>query len=162
MIQEDDVIGGTVAQSYGLSSAQTGVHLNPIAAKNALSHHKIHFLVVHGQSPDTHADEGFPPCGLVLCKAPLSCFPVQQICHGKRREGFMYDQQPAFEAEIVFPLRNHNDPDGVCQILIIGRVFQIFRLGDEYMGQLVAALHFEQTIKVMHLVTFYAKPMHQA
>ena len=73
----------------------------------------------------------------------------------------MYDQQPAFAVQVKLPLCDDNDPEGLCQVLVIRWVLRIFRLRDEYMGQMVAALHSDQTLKIMHLVPFYTKSLHQ-
>ena len=74
----------------------------------------------------------------------------------------MHNRKPASPAQVKLSLRDYNDPDGFRQFLIIRRVLLIFRLDDEYMGQLMAALYSEKALKIMYLVASRAKPQHQA
>ena len=51
MIQKDNVIrrnAGTACD--GLSSAETGIHLDSVAAQNPFRHNQIHFFVIHSQN----------------------------------------------------------------------------------------------------------------
>ena len=161
MVQEDDVVGGAAALGHRLPSIQAGVHLNPIATQNALGDYKIHLLVVNRQRPDANTGKGLPPCGLVLGEAPFSHLSVEQICHREGGKGLVDDKQTASAVQDKLSVRNHNNPDRLGQLLIIGPVLLIFRLGDKHMGQGMAALQLEEALKIVGLIPLNIKSLHQ-
>ena len=163
MVQEDDVIGpaAALALAHRLPAAQAGVHLNSVAPQHALGHHQIHFLIVHSQGPDAYAGKGLPSRSLVLRKPALPVLPVEQVCHREGGKGLMYDQQLAGAGRNKLLFRDHNDTVGAGQILIVVRVLLIHRLGDENMGQAVAALQFEQALEIMGRIALDSKPHYQ-
>ena len=73
----------------------------------------------------------------------------------------MYHQQPAFVIQGKLPLCNHDDPERPCQVLVVGAVFLVFRLGDEHVGQGLTALQLLQALEIVGLVAPDAKPYHQ-
>ena len=72
----------------------------------------------------------------------------------------MYNKQPAFFAQSEISFRNHDDTERIRQFLVIFPVLIIFRLGNEYMCQLVAALQFEQSLKIMRLISLDSKSVY--
>ena len=161
MIQEDDVVGNTVALRHRLSTAQTGVHINSIASQHALSHHQVHLLIVHRQRPHTRAGERFPSRGLGLREAARTQLSVQQVRNGEGRKRFMYHKQFALAVQIKLLFRDHNDPESVRHFFIICRVLNIFRLSNKNMGQMMAVLQLQQSLEVVGLISLDAKPFHQ-
>ncbi len=73
----------------------------------------------------------------------------------------MHNQKPASLLQVKLSLRNHNNAEGLRQLLVIRRVLLILRLDNEHMGEFMAAPHFKQALKIMYLVSLYAKPHHQ-
>ena len=161
MIQEDDIVGCSFAQSHCLPAAQAGVHFNPIASQNTLGHHKIHLLIVHRQRTHTRAGKRFPTCGLGLRKAPRPQLSVQQVRNGEGGKRLMYHRQFALAVQIKFLFRNHNDLKSVRLLFIICRVLHIFRLSNKNMGNPMAVLQLEQSIEIVSLIPLDAKSLHQ-
>ena len=72
----------------------------------------------------------------------------------------MDNQQPAVAGQHKFLLGNHHHPEGFRKFFIIRTVFFVFILRDKYVGQGMAALELEQTLKIMGLIALDAKPFH--
>ncbi len=161
MIQKDDVIGCGSALGDGLFSAQAGIYLDPIVSQNSLCDHEVHLFIIHRQGSDSNAGKGLPARSLVLREPAFPHLAVQQIRHGKGGKRLMYHKQTAFSAQREIPLCDHDNTERIRQLLVILPVLIILRLGNEHMGQLVAAPQFEQSLKIMRLVSLDAKPMHQ-
>ena len=73
----------------------------------------------------------------------------------------MYDEQPAVAGQGELPLRDEDHADGGRQVLIVGPVLLIPALGDEHVGERIAALELEETLEVMGLIPPDAQPLHQ-
>ena len=161
MIQEHNVIGNAVAQRHRAPAAEAGIHHDPIAAQNALCHHQVHFLIVHHQCPNAGTGEGLPARGLGLREAPGPQLPVEQVGHGQGREGLVDQEQVALAVQHKLFFRDHDNLERHRQLLVIRPVFLVFRLGDEHVGQLVVPLQFEQSLKIVGLVSRDAQSLHQ-
>ena len=160
MIQEHDIISRGSTPLQGLPAAKAGIHLNPVAAQHTFGNHQVHLLVIHRQNLDSRAGEGLAACGLGFLEPIGFLLPVKQVHHGKSGERLADHPEPAVPAQNKITLRNHNHPQGVCQLLVVIAVLFVLCLCDENMGQMVAGLQLQQPVKIVGLISFYAQPLH--
>ena len=73
----------------------------------------------------------------------------------------MDQEQVALAVQHKLLFRDHDNLECRRQLLVIRPVFLVFRLGDEHVGQVVVPLQFEQSIKIVGLVSRDAQSLHQ-
>ena len=73
----------------------------------------------------------------------------------------MYNQKLAPAGEGVLLIRDDHDPEGIRQLFVILRILLIFRLCNEDVGQLIAALQLEKALEIVRLVPPDAESFHQ-
>ncbi len=149
------------AAFQSLLATLTGIYLYAIAAQHSFGNNQIHFFVIHSQNAYALTGERLAPRRLRFLKLIFICFAIQKVRNGKRKERLANNHQPAVLFRLIIPVYNHTHTEFLGKPFVIIHVPLVFRLCDKHMGQGVCIQQLQQAFKIMRLIAFNPKPIHQ-
>ena len=157
MIQKNNIIGIAGTPFDCFLSAQAGIYLYAVAAKDTLCDYKIHLFIVNGKDPNAFAEKWLASGSLCFTESVFNGISIEQVYNRKCKKWLADHQKPAVVGHYIISFCNDNHPKCSGELFIIRTIFFIFCLRDENVSQHMVFQQFEQPFKIMSLITFYTK-----